>query len=250
MDRRKFIKNAVAVGASTTLGAITGCESDNTAFNNLQGHYRPGEPLPWINWARNQFCKAQKRLTPSSIDELVNHLQSAKGVVRAVGAGHSFSPLVPTNDCLVSTDLLSGLVSHSPSSNKATVLAGTRLSQLGSLLTTIDQALPNMPDVDYPALGGALATATHGTGKSFGCLSTHVVELKLATTNGELLTCSVENQPDIFRAARTSLGALGILAEVTLQNQSAFKLTEVTRTERLDDVLDDLNRRIDAHRNF
>jgi FAD/FMN-containing dehydrogenase len=181
---------------------------------------------------------------------MVSVLSQGSGALRPVGSGHSFSGLVPSDGTLVASDLLSGVISTDAERLQAEVWAGTRLHQLGPLLEARDQALPNLPDMAYPTLGGALATSTHGTGPRFGSLSTFVDRLVLATPSGELLECSPERNAEVFHAARCSLGALGVLTRVRLQNQRAFRLVETAQFEALDGLLEDVERRRDAHRHF
>ncbi len=250
MQRRKFLRNSLAVGISAAFGTtLSGCGPPSTEPQSPVS-YRAGEPLPWINWAGNQSCTPSSRVSPRSEDELISALKSAKSVVRAVGAGHSFSGVVPTNDTLISTDLLSGLVRHDPEKMQATLLAGTRMHDMGPILHAVGQAVPNMPDMDYPAIGGAIANSVHATGNSFGSMSSYVSGFKLATLAGELLECTAEKNPEFFHAGRTSIGALGIMSEITLQNQASFNLTEVNKVEKLGDVLDDIEARCKAHRHF
>ncbi|MRV70432.1 FAD-binding protein [Duganella sp. FT92W] len=212
--------------------------------------YAPGQPLPWINWAGNQICHPRQRLAPASEDELAAMLRRAGGTVRAAGASHSFAALVPTDDTLIATDLLSGLIGHDAATHQAELWAGTRLHDTGPLLEGVGQALPNMPDMDYPALGGAIATSAHATGPRFGSLSSYVMGLTLVTPGGQVISCSATEHSAIFQAARTSLGALGIVSRIRLQNQQAFQLTEVNRVERTEDVLAGLKARSLRHRHF
>jgi FAD-linked oxidoreductase len=158
--------------------------------------------------------------------------------------------LVPTDDTLIATDLLSGLVSHDAASLQAELWAGTRLYDVGPLLAGIGQALHNMPDVDHFALGGAISTSVHGTGAHLGSLSSRIVGLTLATPGGELIECSTKKHPEIFNAARVSVGSLGIITRIRLQNEKPFELTEVNRVERTEDILADLEQRFARHRNF
>jgi FAD-linked oxidoreductase len=249
MKRRTFLKQSLTVGGAASIGTISGCDSQNK-----QPHaplpFVPGKALPWTNWAGNQACNPSIRCSPANEDEVVSVLKSAEGVIRAVGAGHSFSAVVPTNDTLVSTDLLSGLVSHDAGSLQATIKAGTRLHDLGPMLNSIGQALPNMPDMDYPALGGSIVNSVHATGNEFGSMGAYATALKLATPTGELLECSASKNADVFNAVRASAGALGIVTEFTLQNQAPFKLTEVNKIEPLEDMLDDIEQRCKDHRHF
>ncbi len=212
--------------------------------------FTPGKPMPWINWAGNQSCYPQWRAAPTSEDELLSVFQSASGTVRAVGAGHSFSAVVPTNDTLVSTDLLSGLVSHDADTLQSTLWAGTRLHDIGPILQRVGQALPNMPDMDYPALGGSIANSVHATGTEFGSMSSYVRAMSLATPSGELLECSETTNPEVFQAARTSVGALGVVSKITLQNQAPFQLTEISKVENMEEVFEDMQARCREHRHF
>lgn len=245
VSRRTLLKGLVA---SATL-PLAGC-SRNPVSPPLAAPYVPGKPLPWINWGKNHSCYPAQRLAPRNEQQLLQGLTQAKGTVRAVGSSHAFSALVPTEDTLLTTDYLSGLVSHDPATRQAEVWGGTRLHSLGPLLESVGLATQNLPDMDYPSLAGAIATSTHGTGKHFGSLSTQVAGLTLATVDGQLLDVSAQQHPQIFNAARTHLGALGIVSRVRLQCQSAYRLTEVSQVEPLEQMLFELDQRMSNNRHF
>jgi FAD-linked oxidoreductase len=190
------------------------------------------------------------RRVPATEGELIDALKLARGVVRAVGSGHSFSAAVPTDDTLIATELLSGLVDHDQQKLRATLRAGTRLSAVGPLLDAVGQALPNMPDMDYPALGGSIVNSVHATGAAFTAMGGYVTDLRLVTPAGDLIECSERANVDIFKATLASVGCLGIVSAMTLQNQAPFALTEVNRVERLEDVLAEVDERRRAHRHF
>lgn len=246
IGRRHFLE-AVAAGAAAAL--LPGC-SPSGGDTVTAASFEPGKPLPWSNWAGNQRAVPGTRLAPASEQELVDGLRTAQGVIRAVGAGHSFNASVPTDGALVATDLLSGLLAHDGTSLQAEFLAGTRLFDVGAALAGIGQALPNMPDVDHFALAGAIAHAAHGTGATMGALSSSVAGLALATPGGDLIECSPTRYPEVFNAARVSLGALGVVSRVRLQCQASYELTEVSKIERTEDVLADLEQRMARHRHF
>ncbi|MDR3367562.1 D-arabinono-1,4-lactone oxidase [Rhodoferax sp.] len=245
-NRRQFL-SATAASAAVTL--LPGCSSRGSE-PQMPVAYELGKPLPWVNWAGNQYCFPKHRPVPGTETEVVDALRQAQGQVRAVGAGHSFAALVPTDDTLIATDLLSGLISHDAATLQAELWAGTRLNEVGPLLAGVDQALPNMPDVDHFALGGAIATSVHGTGVRLGSLSSRIVGLTLATPSGELIECSATQHPEVFHAARVSVGALGIITRVRLQNNKSFALTETNRVEHTEDILADLDKRFAQHRHF
>ena len=247
--RRAFVRGVLA-GAAAGLLATRGARPALAAGEADALAFVPGAPLPWRNWAGNQACRPAARLAPESEDALRAALKRAAGPVRPVGAGHSFSGLVPCDGTLLASDLVEGIASVDAAACRAEVFAGTRLHALGPLLAQHEQALPNQPDIDYQTLGGAVATATHGTGARFGSLSSYVTALTLATPHGELISCDATRQPELFGAARCSLGALGVVTRLRLQNQRPVRLVETTRFEPIEELLDAAPHRRDALRNF
>ncbi|GAB5451677.1 MAG: D-arabinono-1,4-lactone oxidase [Halioglobus sp.] len=206
--------------------------------------------LPWRNWSGSQQCLPEARKAPATVAELQELVASSAGTVRPVGAGHSFTPLVPTDGTIVSLARLSGIVDHDSNKLQATVWAGSRLGDLGKPLEDIDQALINMPDIDEQALGGCLATATHGTGASIGCTSTFVRGLQLVDGRGELQECDADNNPELFNAALVSMGALGIITQVRLQNIAPYRLRRETHWRSFEEILESAEALADKHRNF
>jgi len=206
--------------------------------------------IPWRNWSGSQQCFPEARVAPASVADLQQLLRETRSIVRPVGAGHSFTPLVPTDGTIVSLSRLSGVVSHDAQRLQATVRAGSRLGELGQPLEDIGQAMLNMPDIDEQSLAGCLATATHGTGATIGCMSTFVTALQMVDARGDIIDCSADNNPELFAAARVSLGSLGIITEVTLQNVAPYRLVRQTVWRELDEILAIADDLADKHRNF
>jgi FAD-linked oxidoreductase len=244
ITRRALLGGALATGAVAFLPIARAHAAGSRPA------WLDGGPLPWRNWSGFQACTPGARLGPAAEADVVALLKSAGGVIRPAGAGHSFSGLVPSDDALVFLDALAGVIDVDAANIQAEVWAGTRLGPLGPDLALRGQAMPVLPDIDYQTLGGAIATSTHGTGVSFGSLSSTVVGLTLATPSGELLECDARRNAEVFHAARTSLGALGVVTRFRLQNRAPFKLVEKTDWRALDDVLATLERERTLNRYF
>ena len=231
---------AAALGAPMLGRSLTALADDSNRARRI----------PWRNWSGSQQCFPEARVAPASVADLQQLLRDTRSVVRPVGAGHSFTPLVPTEGTIVSLSRLSGVVSHDPQRQQATLRAGSRLGDLGQPLEDIGQAMINMPDIDEQSLAGCLATATHGTGATIGCMSTFVTALQMVDARGDLIDCSADNNPELFDAARVSLGSLGIVTEVTLQNVAPYRLLRQTVWRELDEILAIADDLADKHRNF
>jgi FAD-linked oxidoreductase len=193
----------------------------------------------WRNWAGNQTMSPASTERPATV-EAVQDLVRATGTQRlkAIGSGHSFTGIGLTDGVLVSLDRMDRVLDVDRASGRVTVQAGRVLSRLNDALSADGLGLTNMGDVAVQTVAGALATGTHGTGRDSAALATQVVGLELVLADGERLTCSADQHPDVFAAARVGLGALGIVTAVTLQAEPAFLLRAREEPRPLDEVLD------------
>ncbi|HLM07804.1 MAG TPA: FAD-binding protein, partial [Blastococcus sp.] len=188
----------------------------------------PGAGTRWRNWAGNERATAAV-VQPGSADEVAAVLTSAAAAgrrVRPIGSGHSFTAIGRPEDVQLTCGGLVG-VGEVDDDGLVTVGAGTPLHRLNAELVRRGWSLTNLGDIDRQTVAGALATGTHGTGARFGGLATQVRGLQLVTPAGEVLTCDGTTHPEIFSAARIGLGALGVVAAVTLQAVPAFALRAV-----------------------
>ncbi len=206
--------------------------------------------LPWRNWSGGLLAHPEGRFAPTSEEELATWMRASSGPLRPVGAGHSFSPLVPTDGHLLVLDGINGMTSHDPDSMQATFGAGTRLSSIGPALETVGQGPLILPDIDRQTLAGAVSTGTHGTGLTLHSISGNVTALRMVTAAGEVLAVSEAADPDLFKAACVSVGALGVMTEITLQNREAYRLKASNWAARIDEVLEEFEASATRHRHF
>lgn len=156
----------------------------------------------WKNWAETHEGQPESTFYPSSVDEVVTIVKEAANQgkkIRVIGAGHSFTNLVGTEQWLVSLDQLTGIEQVDEANDTVTVFGGTRLYQLGKELDRLGYAQENLGDINVQSIAGAISTGTHGTGLSFGNIPTQVEALTFVTAKGELLTVSEEENADYFK---------------------------------------------------
>ncbi|MEA2479857.1 MAG: L-gulono,4-lactone dehydrogenase, partial [Thermoleophilaceae bacterium] len=207
----------------------------------------------WRNWAGDQVCTPLLYDRPRDEDELadrVGRAARASHPVKAVGAGHSFTDAACTEGQMVCLDRMCSVLDVDRASGLVEVQGGIRLGALGAALAGHGLALENLGDVAYQSLAGALSTATHGTGLRYGNLSQQVEALRIVTAAGEVVTASAAGDPDLFRAARVGIGALGVISSVTLRCVPSYTLRRVDDPLPLDEVLDSLDERVRAHDHF
>jgi L-gulonolactone oxidase len=190
---------------------------------------------------------------PASEEELsriVERAAQAGHRVKVVGTGHSFTPIALTDGSLVQLDRYRRVVAVDRERCGITVQAGITLSALNKELAALGMALPNLGDVEYQTVAGAVSTGTHGTGARYQGIASQITALRLITGDGAVVDCSPEQEPDVFHAARVGLGALGVLSTVTLQCVPAFNLHAVEFPMRWDDVFEQLHQLVDENDHF
>src|SRR5579859_4891054 len=197
----------------------------------------------WSNWSGSVQSAPRQIVKPRSVEELARVIgeygRDARHV-RVAGAGHSFVPLAQTDDVLLSMEEIQGIEAIDTQAGSVTVLGGTQLKKLGNVLFEHGLAQENLGDIDVQSICGAISTGTHGTGVRFGTLSTQVEGLTLVTASGEILECSSERNPDIFKAAQVSLGTLGVIAKVKLRVVPAKRMHYLGTRKKLSDCLANL----------
>ncbi len=178
----------------------------------------------FINWARTHSAQCSLAMPKSTeeIQELVLRAAKSGQRLKAVGAGHSFNDVAMTSGTHLSLDRMTATLQVDRKKMRIRVQAGIRLKDLVEDLDVLGLALPNLGSIAEQSIAGAISTGTHGTGASFGSLSSLVTDFKLVDGHGHVLTS--ETLP--LDAAALSLGALGVFTELELKVEEAFDLKE------------------------
>jgi L-gulonolactone oxidase len=194
----------------------------------------------WRNWTGDESCAPAAFVRPHSIEELSASLARAgeRGSrVRAIGSGHSFSDIACSDGTQLSLDGLADVIDVDSAGGLVRVQGGITINALSRSLDEHGLALENLGDIDVQSIAGAISTGTHGTGARLANIPSQVAELKLVLADGSTLVCSAEREPEVFRAARVGLGALGVIAEVTLRCVPAFTLCGIDAPAPLEQTL-------------
>ncbi|MEU7073893.1 D-arabinono-1,4-lactone oxidase [Streptomyces narbonensis] len=183
---------------------------------------------PWRNWAGNVTSRPVREASPASAEELAEVVRraAADGLrVKTVGTGHSFTSIAATDGVLIRPGLLTGIRRIDREAMTVTVESGTPLKRLNVALAREGLSLTNMGDIMEQTVAGATSTGTHGTGRDSASIAAQIRELELVTADGQLLTCSEKENPEVFAAARIGLGALGVVTALTFAVEPVFFLT-------------------------
>ena len=195
----------------------------------------------WANWAGDQRCRPARVLAPRSREELAEAVGTAAGAgekVKVTGSGHSFTEAAMTEATMVRLDGLRGVFESDRASGLVKLGAGTVLRDLNQELAALGLGLENMGDIDAQTVAGAISTGTHGTGAAFGNISARVEAVEMVLADGSVRELTAAGDPELLRAARIGLGALGAISAVTIRCVPSFTLRREDSGHQLAEVLD------------
>ncbi|GKU76329.1 FAD-binding oxidoreductase [Paenibacillus sp. L3-i20] len=208
----------------------------------------------WSNWSGSVTATPEFIRYPKTIDEVVeivrNECMLEGRYLRVVGSAHSFTAVAASDHVLISLDEMQGIVSVDAAQQTAVVWAGTKLKLLGELLHEEGLAQENLGDIDVQSIAGAISTGTHGSGVSLGSLATQVIGITVVNGLGEVMECTLESNPELFKALQVSLGTLGIIVQVKLRLRNRYILSYESKRMALTDCLTQLPDLIADNRHF
>ncbi|KAF2726069.1 hypothetical protein K431DRAFT_316978 [Polychaeton citri CBS 116435] len=191
-------------------------------------------------WARTFQSRPELYLQPHTLAEVQKIVTLARKCRRrlvVVGCGHSPSDLTCTSSWMVNLDHLNRILKVDSTRKKLLVEGGIRMRDLNAEAAKHGLTMPNLGSIHDQSITGAISTATHGSSLQHGLLSEDVTSLRIVLSNGQAVRCSAEQNPDLFRAALVSLGALGIIVELEFQMADACNIEWKQTLRPLSDIL-------------
>ena len=179
-----------------------------------------------INFGGNIELSSESLYAPRTEAEVLEILERHRGQsIRAVGRLHSWSQVLNVHDVVIDLRHFDRVI-LSDETNPTTAVLGAGLQIKNALikLKKHDLTLPSLGLITEQSIAGATATGTHGSGKQ--SLSHFIQEVTLAHYDPETgrPTLRVISDGDELRAARCSLGCLGIVLSVKMTVRPTYRV--------------------------
>ena len=163
---------------------------------------------------------------PKDEHEVIELLRQHRGKsVRVMASRHAWSDAIKTDGLLISTRHLTQ-VKLNPDHQSVRVGAGCKIKHLLKFLKKHGLTLPSVGLIDEQTIAGATATGTHGSGKH--SLSHYIRSVRLAhyqAATGEPVFSELDSGAEL-RAARCSLGLLGVIVEIEIEVRPSYQIEE------------------------
>ncbi len=208
----------------------------------------------WSNWSGSlKFTPGEIKKPESEQDlsKLFHIAKEDKQKIRVVGAGHSSSPLVVTNQLLLSLEKFRSVEKVDRDKGTAWIGTGLTVKEGGSKLLEYNLSFHNTGDVDIQYVAGAISTGTHGTGIKLQNLSSMLTGCRMMCADGQIREYTEEEQgKDFFDAMRVSLGTFGIMTSMRLKLLQAFKLERREWCTHTENCMENMGELMESNRNF
>lgn len=194
----------------------------------------------WFNWNYDITSNTTAFVLPSCEEELATFLaaEHPKGsFIKVVGTGYGLSNLTTPVDA-GTTSLASYVVSlsnlhsirYATDNKTVTFGAGWDLVDLVPELLKHGLQLKQLGSQRAENYIGAITTGTHGTGMGLPNMAATTVGFRLLDAKGAVHVINNKTDPAGVKALQISLGALGIITEVTVEVQPVKYIKRTVQT--------------------
>ena len=187
-------------------------------------------------WGNYPLLETQ--LLPVSSPRDLLPLLQRQGPVLARGAGRAYGDAGLGTDRTLAMAGMDRFLAFDPESGILTAEAGMMLSDIIAVLLPRGFFPPVVPGTQFVTLGGMVAANVHGKNHHIaGGFGRHVIGLKIALSDGSVVSCDRHQNESLFRMSLGGMGLTGIITEVTFRMmpvESAFIRQETLVAPNLD----------------
>ncbi len=169
------------------------------------------------SWGRLSRFEHQVKVL-SARHQVAAQLQSDQlGLAYGMGRSYGDACLNP-GGVLWNTQGLNRFIRFDEDTGRLVCEAGVLLRDIQQLFVPRGWILPVTPGTQLITVGGAIANDVHGKNHhQVGSFGDHIQWLKLIRTDGTMIDCSPDVQPDWFAATVGGLGLTGVITEAQIQ---------------------------------
>jgi decaprenylphospho-beta-D-ribofuranose 2-oxidase len=193
----------------------------------------------WGNYPKESCYLFRPEKNKELLEALQSHEQ-AHYISRGLGRSYGDTALNEEGGVLLHTRL-NRMTSFDPETGILECEAGVSFEEILAHFLPHGYFLPVTPGTKYVTVGGAIANDVHGKNHHRdGSLSAHILAFTLLVASGETLTCSREQNTDLFWATIGGIGLTGIIMRVRMRLmkvESAYISVDYKKAANLTEAL-------------
>ena len=177
-------------------------------------------------------------VAPRTTEEISAAVRSSPGPISIGGGRNSMGGQTATPDGLqLDMRQYHGVVSLDTVARTVIVRSGTRWRELQQAIDPHNLSVSIMQTYNTFTVGGALSVNAHGRYIGQGPLVRSVRAITLVLADGSVVRCTPDEHAELFYGAIGGYGALGVIADVTLQLAPNLPVKRVDTTLAVSDYL-------------
>lgn len=156
---------------------------------------------------------------PKNIEQIQETVQLAKDEKKKIsmsGARHSMGGQNAFDNSIHLDMREFNNIQYNQEDQTVTVQSGATWKSIQNKLSKHNRSVQVMQDSNIFTVGGSIAVNAHGKDPNFSTLIHTVNEFQLVNAEGELITCSRTENPELFYAVHGGMGLFGVVTQVTL----------------------------------
>lgn len=190
------------------------------------------------NWGNYPVIEA-KSCAPNEQNAVYKAIKGEKNwVARGMGRCYGDSSLAETS---ISSLKMNRFLAFDTAKGILTCEAGVTFEDILETFVPKGWFPPVTPGTKFVSMGGAVASDVHGKNHHIeGSFSQHTLSFALMLASGEIITCSRQENTDIFWATFGGMGLTGIILQVTLRLkkiETSYIKVESIKAKNLEEIL-------------
>ena len=176
------------------------------------------------------LIQVDRIIKPKSINEIVEAIKNTIGPISIGGGKYSMGGQTGYNNSLhIDMRSFNKLLDLDTLNKQVTVQPGIRWRELQEYIDPFNLSIKIMQTYANFTVGGAISVNCHGRYIGHGPIISSVIELKIITANGDLITANRNENQDIFRSVIGGYGGIGVIVSAKLQLEDNVKVERFTK---------------------
>lgn len=181
----------------------------------------PSAVRPLSGWGRFpvETCRIFRPEKPASLPAILDSGAESSYIARGLGRSYGDASLNGGGG-VIAFERLNRMIAFDDSTGVLECEAGVSLAEILDTFLPRGYFLPVTPGTKFVTLGGAIAHDIHGKNHHrVGSISNFILDFRLRTAHGEVLSCSPEQNSEAFWATVGGAGLTGFVLSARLRLQ-------------------------------
>ncbi|HKZ36501.1 MAG TPA: FAD-dependent oxidoreductase, partial [Chryseolinea sp.] len=186
-----------------------------------------------------------REIQPRTVEEIIEAIQNTKGPISIGGGRYSMGGQIGYQNSLhIDMRKFNKVISLDTIKKQVVVQPGIVWRDLQKVIDPKNLSIKIMQTYANFTVGGSISVNCHGRYIGHGPIVSSVLEIKLITASGEVITASRTQNQEVFFAAIGGYGGIGVIVEVTLQLADNVKVERETVLVKADEYNEFFNKNI------